>query len=134
MARVLIVEDDKVLNDAYRMILTKEGHDVETAFDGQEALEKAEKQDPTIILLDLLMPRKSGLDFLQEFDLLGKHPSTTVVILSNIGDEKEVDRAIKLGAYKYIVKAHASPAELSQLVNHLINKNIEKKPEPEEVE
>jgi two-component system response regulator VicR len=132
MAKILIVEDDKVLNDAYRMILTKEGHDVETAFDGQEALEKTETFAPSIILLDLLMPRKSGLDFLQEFDLLNKHPDTTVVILSNIGDEKEVDRAIKLGAYKYIVKAHASPAELSQLVNHLINKNIEKKPEAEE--
>jgi len=128
MARILIVEDDRVINAAYKMILEKEGHEVAIAFDGQEALDKTETFKAKIILLDLLMPRMSGLDFLQKFDLLTKHPETIVVILSNIGDEKEVERAMKLGAYKYVIKAHASPADLSQLVNHLINKNIEKKP------
>jgi len=125
--RILIVEDDRVLSAAYKMILEKEGHEVAVAFDGQEALEKTETFDPKVILLDLLMPRMSGLEFLQKFDLLAKHPETIVVILSNIGDEKEVERAMKLGAYKYVIKAHASPADLSQLVNRLISKNIEKK-------
>jgi len=129
MARILIVEDDRVLSAAYKMILEKEGHEVAIAFDGQEALDKTETFKAKIILLDLLMPRMSGLDFLQKFDLLTKHPETIVVILSNIGDEKEVERAMKLGAYKYVIKAHASPADLSQLVNHLIKKNIEKKPD-----
>lgn len=128
MTKVLIVEDDKILSDAYSLILKREGHDVSTAFNGKEALEETEKNEPDIILLDLLMPVMNGLDFLQKFDLKNKHPRTKVVILSNLGDEKEIERAMELGAYKYVIKAHASPEELSVLVNHLIEHNLEKKP------
>lgn len=133
MAKILIVEDDLALNQAYELILKKEGHEVETAFDGQEGLEKAEKFKPLVILLDLLMPVKGGLDFLREYDVLKKHKDTFVVILSNLGDEAAVEEGMELGAYKYVVKAHASPAQLSVLVNHLINKNIEKKEQAEEL-
>jgi DNA-binding response OmpR family regulator len=132
MAKILIVEDDTALNQAYELILKKEGHEVQTAFDGQEALDKAEKFQPLVILLDLLMPVKGGLDFLREYDVLKKHKDTFVVILSNLGDETAVEEGMELGAYKYVVKAHASPAQLSVLVNHLINKNIEKKEASEE--
>jgi DNA-binding response OmpR family regulator len=68
VAKIFIVEDDQDLNAAYRMILTKEKHQVETAFNGEEALQKVESFDPDLILLDLLMPVKSGVDFLQEYD------------------------------------------------------------------
>ena len=128
MAHVLIVEDDKVLNQAYKLILEKEGHRVETAFNGAEALDKAEAEEPDIILLDLLMPIKSGLEFLEDYHVTSKHPRVKIVILSNIGNEKEAEKGMKLGAYKYIVKAHASPHDLSVLVNHLISKNLDKKP------
>ena len=127
MARVLIVEDDKLLNQAYRLILEKEGHDVRVAENGQEALDITKDFDPLVILLDLLMPEMGGLDFLKKFELETKHPDTTVVILSNLGDEKEIQKGIELGAYKYIVKAQATPIQLSLLVNNLINKNIDKK-------
>ncbi len=126
MAKVLIVEDDPVLSQAYQLILEREGHKVTIAANGQEALERAEADKPTIILLDLLMPVKSGLEFLEEYDVITKHPEVNVVILSNLGDEKEAAKGLKLGAYKYIVKAHASPQELSVLVNHLISKNLDK--------
>ncbi len=126
MAKVLIVEDDKVLNQAYTMILKREGHTVKTAFDGKQALQIVKVFNPTIILLDLLMPEVSGLEFLKQYDHKSR-PKTYVVILSNLGDEDAVKQAMRLGAYKYIVKAHSSPSELSVLVNHLISKNIEKK-------
>lgn len=127
MAKVLVIEDDVVLNNAYKLILEREGHKVATAFNGQEGLDLANANEPNIVLLDLLMPVKGGLDFLKEYDVPGKHPKVKVVILSNLGDEKEAEKGLKLGAYKYIVKAHASPQELSVLVNHLINKNLDKK-------
>jgi DNA-binding response OmpR family regulator len=127
MAHVLIVEDDKLLNQAYHLILEKEGHDVQVAENGRQALELVKKVEPEVILLDLQMPEMGGLEFLQEFELANKHPHTTVVILSNLGDEKEIQKALDLGAYKYIVKAHATPIQLSLLVNNLINKNIDKK-------
>lgn len=132
MAKVLIVEDNKVLSRAYEMILKKEGHEVEVSYDGKEGLVQAASFKPTIILLDILMPKLDGLSFLEQYDLKNKHPETIVVMLTNIGDDKKVARAMELGAYKYIIKAHSSPAQLSVLVNHLINRNIEKKEEDEE--
>lgn len=129
MANILVVEDDKVLNNAYKLILEREGHKVQTAFDGQEALDAIDSFNPKIILLDLLMPNVGGITFLERFDQENSHADVKVIVLSNMGDEKLVDKARELGAYKYIVKAHTSPAQLSIIVNHLINKNIEKKVE-----
>lgn len=124
MAKILIVEDDKVLNQAYRMILEREKHEVFQAFNGEEGLQLARDMNPDIILLDLLMPVKSGIEFLTEFSIKKQKTPPKIVILSNIGDEKEAEKGLKLGAYKYIVKAHASPQELAVLVNHLIRKNL----------
>lgn len=121
MAKILIIEDDRVLNSAYQMILTKEGHDVQTAFDGQEGLTKANEFEPDVILLDLLMPTMGGISFLEEYNAPA-HSGTTVIVLSNMGDEQLVEKARELGAFKYIVKAHTTPGQLSVMVNHIINK------------
>lgn len=127
MAHILVIEDDKVLNKAYQLILEQEGHTVSTAFDGDEGLAAAAKRKPDIILLDLLMPHMNGIEFLRKYDVVKRHKDVYVIILSNIGSDKEVAEGLRLGAYKYIVKAHATPKQLSVMVNHLINKNIEKK-------
>lgn len=119
MARVLVVEDDVTLSNAYRMILEKDKHDVELAKDGEEGLKKAELFDPEIILLDLLMPGMGGMDFLQRYQPLQLHPEVKIVILSNLGDEKLVAHARELGAEKYIVKAHTTPGQMSLLVKRL---------------
>lgn len=128
MANILIIEDDQVLNKAYKLILERAGHDVDTAANGAEGLDKADAKEPDIILLDLLMPTMGGLEFLKEYKAPQNHPKVKIIILSNIGNEKEAEKGMALGAYKYIVKAHASPHDLSLLVNHLINKNLDKKP------
>ena len=127
MAHVLVVEDDSLLSYAYKLILEKEGHDVRIAENGIEALAMIKKHDADVILLDLLMPEMGGIEFLKKYDQPVKHPKTTIVILSNLGDEKEVQKALDLGAYKYIVKAEATPVQLSVLVNKLISNNIARK-------
>lgn len=124
MAQVLIVEDERTLNDAYRMILEKEGHKVETTFNGEEALESIKKQVPDIILLDLLMPKMTGLEFLRAAKMKENYPDTVVVILSNLDMDKEIQEAFQLGAYKYILKAMTSPSQLAVMVNHLIDRNL----------
>jgi DNA-binding response OmpR family regulator len=122
MAKILVVEDNVDLNRAYQMILEKEGHDVTVAFNGKEGLEKLASKKQEIILLDLLMPKMNGIDFLK--NLKGKHKSqkATVIVLSNLKEDGEVEQALKLGAYKYILKANTSPRELATHVNHLISK------------
>lgn len=116
MSKILIVEDDKVLNSAYLMILERDNHDVISVFDGAEALDKVNDYQPDIILLDLLMPNVSGIQFLEKYSP-SEHPDTKVIVLSNMGDEKLVEQAKELGAYKYIIKAHTTPSQLSLLVN-----------------
>lgn len=113
--RILIVEDEQPLNEAYQMILTKEGYTVETAFDGQEALDKVESFEPNLILLDLRMPRVGGIEFLKQYDL-EKHESVKVIVFSNLDTQKEIDEAYSLGAHRYMLKAWASPKELVKLV------------------
>jgi CheY-like chemotaxis protein len=115
MANVLVVEDNKTLNQAYKMILQKEGHEVRAAYNGKEGLELVKINEPSLILLDMLMPTMNGIDFLKKFRP-DKHPGTTVIILSNLNEDAEVQQALKLGARKYILKASTSPQEL---INHV---------------
>jgi len=124
MATVLIVEDNDHLNNAYKIILEKSGHKAVTAFDGDEGLQQAAKTKPAVILLDLLMPNKTGLEFLEEYDA-AKHPETRIIVLTNLGEEKQVKAAMALGAHRYILKAHASPQQLATIVNHIVKKEIE---------
>ncbi len=121
MPKVLIVEDNVTLNDAYRMILEKDGHDVASAYDGKEGLQKLKSFKPDVILLDMLMPKLDGLGFLKLYDA-SAHPHTTVIILSNLNEDEQVEEAYKLGAHRYILKANTSPKELAARVNHIVNR------------
>ena len=119
-ATILIVEDERSLNEAYQLILQKSGYEVFTAFDGEEALEVTSKVEPTLILLDLRMPRMDGIGFLQHYDLKKDHPNVKVVVFSNYDMQKEIDEAYRLGAERYILKAWASPKELLQVVENTL--------------
>ncbi len=122
MTKILIVEDERPLNQAYEMILKAEGYDVYCAFDGNEALEITKDVEPDLILLDLRMPKMGGVDFLKQYDLREKHPDVKVIIFSNLDMQQEIDEAYKLGAHKYILKAWATPKELTQIVKSILSK------------
>lgn len=126
MATILIVEDEKNLNEAYQMILRHQGYDILVAYDGAEALEITEKTEPDLILLDLRMPQIGGVEFLRQYDLKRSHPNVKVVIFSNLDTQREIDEAYKLGAEKYMLKAWASPKELVQLVANLLKEDKKK--------
>lgn len=115
MANVLVIEDNKTLNHAYKLILQKEGFAVRVAYNGAEGLELTKLAEPSLILLDMLMPVMNGLDFLAKFKP-AEHPNTTIIILSNLNEDSEVQKALSLGAHKYILKASTSPQELIEHV------------------
>lgn len=116
IAKILVVEDEQTLNEAYEMILSKSGYEVEVAHDGEEALERAKKFEPDLILLDLRMPKLNGIGFLEKYDLPKLHPKVKVIVFSNLDTQSEIDEAYKLGAQRYILKAWASPKELLNIV------------------
>lgn len=121
MAKILIVEDDKDLNNAYSIILKSEGHEVVTAFDGKEAINAVEKFSPDLILLDLLMPVMGGLEFLQKYDLIHKHPDVKVLIFTNMENSPEVTESYKLGAHRCIIKSWTAPHNLARVIDDALH-------------
>ena len=118
----LVVEDDNFLIKAYEAHLAKAGFHVRTALDGVEAVESLKKVMPDIILLDLVMPRMDGFDVLEEMQKKSEWKKIPIVVLSNLGQESDRDRSLKLGAVEYIVKSDFS---LQQTVD-LISKHLKK--------
>jgi CheY-like chemotaxis protein len=118
-SKILIIEDDVALNDAYKTILTTAGYAVSTAFNGEEALEVAMQHHPDIIFLDLRMPVMDGIDFLKQYQPKQQHPDVHIVVFSNYDMQAEVDEAYSLGAERYVLKAWASPKELLKIVKDL---------------
>jgi CheY-like chemotaxis protein len=84
MAKVLIVEDDRDLINAYSMILKNDNHEVKESYDGKEALDALKEFTPDLILLDLLMPVMGGLDFLKEYKKIDNLQNTKVLIFTNM--------------------------------------------------
>ena len=94
MARILIVEDDPLMSRMYQKIFIFEKYDVDMAANGEEALEKIRTNRPTLILLDIMMPKLNGL---QVLDKLKSDPDTKaipVVILTNLASEKDAENAM----------------------------------------
>ncbi len=114
--KILIVEDDQALNEAYVLILSESGYDVLSAGNGEEALAAIKKEgDPRLIFLDLRMPVMDGIGFLKQYRP-ADHPDTDIIVFSNYDADKEVEEAYSLGAQRYILKARATPKELTRIV------------------
>lgn len=114
--KILVVEDDTSLNEAYKTILSAAGYETKTAFNGKEALELVEEEEPDIIFLDLRMPVLDGIGFLRAYQPKAKHPDVKIIVFSNYDMQQEVDEAYELGAERYVLKAWASPKELIKIV------------------
>lgn len=114
MTHVLLVEDDAMLNDAFSILLKKQGYGVDTAYNGQEALDQIKKRRPDLILLDLLMPVMDGKDFLRAFDNQTHIP---IIVFSNLDTKSEVQEAVKLGASRYMLKSWATTKELVRVIS-----------------
>lgn len=113
---ILVVEDDPVLLKMYTEKFGFEGFKVLNAKDGEEALQVTERETAEIILLDIMLPRMSGTDFLEKFRQTAKGKDTPVVALTNLAEEQEKQRALKLGVKEYLVKAMQTPEQVVQTV------------------
>lgn len=120
MAKILIIEDDPRLEHTYDTIFERHGHTVVRAHDGEEGLIMAESEHPDIILLDMLMPKMHGIQFLEKYDVRTNHPSTKIIVFSNMDSNDLQKQALELGATKYEVKSRFSPNELAALVNQTL--------------
>lgn len=104
---LLIVEDDDVLLRTLYLVFHKSGFTIATATDGDTALKMAQRLKPDIILLDLLLPKMNGFDFLKNLKSNPALEKIPVIVLSNLGEEN-IQKAKDLGVVDYFVKADTS--------------------------
>jgi CheY-like chemotaxis protein len=127
---ILLIEDDPAIAEMYRVQLEYDGHRVTIATTGAFGYASILTSHPDIVLLDLLLPDRSGLEIMADIkDGFPDHPP--VVILSNYGEPTMIDRGISLGALEYLVKSRVTPASVSQSIRGWIEQARRGRSEPQ---
>ena len=121
MKHILVVEDEDFLAQVLTDNLTSEGYKVEVAIDGEEALEKIRTSQPSLILLDLLLPKLDGFQVLEEIKSNPDLKLIPVIVLSNLGADTDIKRALSLGAEDYFVKSQHPIAEVVERVRKYVS-------------
>lgn len=118
--KMLLAEDDIQLVDMYNRKFELEGFEVQIAEDGEKALEILKSFEPDVILLDIMMPKITGLQVLEELKKKPEFSDTIIIMLTNLADEKTAEQIYELGATDYIVKAEMTPLQVCERVKELI--------------
>lgn len=112
MKKILIVEDEEYLSEMYKIRFKKEGYEVVIAHDGEEGVKLAGSEQPDLVLLDLVLPKKDGYQVLEEIRKNDKTKNLIVYIISNLGQNGEINKGFKSGANGYLIKADLTPSQL----------------------
>lgn len=119
---ILIVDDDKFLLDMYALKFNERGFQVLTALSSEDALISLKEHKPDVILLDIVMPGMDGFELLKKVKEEHITDNSLTIVLSNLGQESDIDRAKQIGANGYIVKASATPGEIVKRVIEYLEK------------
>ena len=120
ITKILIAEDDPMMARLYEKVFNFEGYQVEMAVDGQAALDKARESIPTLIILDVMMPKLNGLAALDQIKADPKLKDIPVVMLTNLAGQQDAETALSKGAAKYIIKSEHDPREVAAIVKEVL--------------
>ena len=109
---ILIIEDEEILSKVLKDKFLENGWGVKVAFDGDEGLDVLKKSSFSVVLLDLLLPKKDGFQVLREIRENPDNKALPVLVISNLGGEDDIKEAMKLGATDYFVKNRHSLKEI----------------------
>jgi len=118
--KVLIIEDDKFLLKAYSIKLEKEKFSVILATDGASGLRLAKKEKPSLVILDLMLPKMNGFEFLKKIKNDDALKNIPVIVISVLGQKTDQKKAIKLGAEKYLIKTDHTLEEIMKNINNIL--------------
>ena len=130
MSRILIAEDEEFLVRALKDNLEAEGCTINVATNGDEAIECIRGHRPDLILLDLLMPKRDGFYVLEEVKKNPEWRLIPVIVLSNLGSDSEIKRALEMGADDYFVKSQHPIVEVIEKVKDYLEgrKSVKSRP------
>lgn len=121
LTKILIIEDDKFLREFYQELLQEAGYFVDIAADGETAVSKIYTGGFDLILLDIMLPKKDGIQILKDIAIRPpKNPNGPIVVLSNLGQDSVIKKCYDLGASGYLIKSSLNPDQvLTQIHNYL---------------
>ena len=120
MKTILLTEDDPFLIDIYSKKLKEAGFEVKIARDGKECLIAIKEKKPDLLVLDIVLPQISGWEILNEIKKDPNLKDLKIIVLSNLGQKKEVEEGLRLGATKYLIKAHYTPSEVVKEIERVL--------------
>lgn len=120
MAKVLLVEDDNNLREIFEMRLQAEGYQTVTASDGEEGLTVALKEKPDLIIADIMMPKLSGFDMVENLRATPEMKDTKVIMMTALGQAEDRSRGESLGVVKYLVKSQATLEDFARAVKEVL--------------
>lgn len=118
--KIMVVEDDHFLSSLIKTRLIKDGYTVIQAFDGEEAIKTLKAEKPDLVIMDLVMPKVTGFEVLQTISITPGFENTPVVILSNLAQDTDIEKARQLGAKEYFVKVKISIDDLVGKIKSLL--------------
>ena len=120
--KILLVEDDTFLSGMYVSKLDMEGFETILASEGKQGLKLVKEEEPDLVLLDIILPKMDGFEILKEIKKDKKTKDIPVILLTNLGQKKDVDKAFELGAVDYLIKAHFMPSEVVDKIKKTLKK------------
>jgi DNA-binding response OmpR family regulator len=123
MKKILIIEDDQIVANVYRNKLAVEGYQTESALDGESGLKLMRTFKPDVIILDLMLPQMSGVDFIKQARSEEEFAKVPIIVFSNTYLTNMIQEAWKAGATKCLSKSNCSPKEVIDVVRHTIGES-----------
>ena len=120
MEKILLVEDDPFLIDIYTTKLKGAGFTVKVVEEGEAVLPALKESMPDVLVLDIVLPQIDGWEILRMIQKEKTLKKLKIVVLSNLGQKSEVEKGLKLGAMKYLIKAHYTPSEVVEEIKKVI--------------
>lgn len=120
MKKILFIEDESALQKTFEDMLKSQEYEMISATDGEIGLRLAKTKNPDLILLDLILPKLAGLDVLKQLKQDSKTKNIPVIILTNLEDMENIEKALSLGAMTYLVKASYTLEEVLEKIKQAL--------------
>ena len=132
--KIVLVEDDQILSKVIYEELKEAGYDVDRVFDGEEGLKIIRSKKPNLVLLDIVLPKRTGFDVLKDLKASPITKDIPVIIFTMLGRDEDIKKGLKLGANDYIVKSQHAIAEIIEKINDFFGKEEHPKAKKPKVE
>ena len=119
--KILIIEDDSILQEALLEFLTAEGFETISALDGEEGVKIGKEKKPDLILLDIVLPKMDGYEVLKAMKADESTKKIPIILLTNLGSLNDVQKALDLGATTYLIKADYKLEEVTRKIKEVLN-------------